>query len=141
MCVVAAAHPAMYLDQTEENLLTVFPPEELEFDLRGRSDVEENGVFMYIDVGEIKATLNVAKATQQLGVRLGASRWLFTTVLPKHNPAGIRLVGRLFVRKCTREQARLDGDALSTAREQWGFSMYLHSFSLRSPLNSSYSRL
>ena len=127
MCLVAAAFPALYLD-LDSHGPSVLPPERLEFDLRGRTDVAGNGEFVYIDVGEVKRVQEYKKAVEQLGLRLGALRVMMTTCVP-HDKPDVRLVGRLFVSKGAMEgEFDVPNDQRSVAADQWGYSLYVHRF-------------
>lgn len=128
MCLLAAAHPSLYLD--ENNKSFIMPHEKLEFDLRGRIDVAETGHFVYIDTGEVKTALAYKKAIEQLGLRLGALKWLITTCVPNPMP-DVRLVGRLFVSEASLQQGdrdNIDFTQRMLAVDKWGYSLYLHTF-------------
>ena len=128
MCLTAAAHPDLYL--TEDDKAFVMPPEKLEFDLRGRVDVASNGHFVYIDVGEVKSALAYREAVKQLGLRLGALKWLITTCVPSADP-DVRLVGRLFVSEAGLQPGDrdvIDNEQRAVAVDTWGYSLYLHTF-------------
>lgn len=131
MCLVAAAFPDIYLDQHSNQGsygLSILPPESLELDLRGRTDVSGNGEFVYIDVGEVKRDPVYQKAVEQLGLRLGALRVLITTCVPHPQP-DVRLVGRLFASKGSSEGERdVPDDQRTAAASKWGYSLYVHRF-------------
>jgi hypothetical protein len=82
MCLIAAAHPDLYLPAS--NIELIIPADTLEFDLRGRIDVPSTGDFAYIDVGQVKAVGDYKQAVQQLGSRLGALKWLSDGLCTKH---------------------------------------------------------
>ena len=127
MCVVAAAHPRLYLDETRDDYL--FPPEQLEFDMRGRVEFPlHKPNFAYIDIGEVKMTVGFDKAIEQLGQRLGVLRWL--VLQTQSGDSDIRLVGRLFsCRGSARQEASMvPVDMMDRAAKEWDFSLYMHLF-------------
>jgi len=131
MCLIAAAHPTLYLELTNRSYIV--PPEVLEFDMRGRVDLPETGQYLHVDIGEVKRGLDYRKAIEQLGIRLGALAWFASACFvpgAHEGPPNVRLVGRFFVR-----EAGLVGDddgihqfQRDVARDRWGFSLYRHVF-------------
>ena len=49
VCLTAAAHPELYLEESNARYTT--PPEGLEFDMRGRVDLPATGEYLYVDTG------------------------------------------------------------------------------------------
>lgn len=125
MCAFAAAHPDRYLQKQPVRLYV--PSEVMELDLRGRMQVAKNGRFAYIDTGEIKSSVDYAKAVEQLGLRLGVLRWLVCACCGVAE-AEIRLVGRLFVPKHTLGSSYVEDQQQDKALREWGFSLYVHGF-------------
>lgn len=128
MCLIAAAHPKLYLEGN--NTSFIIPPEVLEFDMRGRVDMPETGEYLYVDVGEVKRTLDYRKAIEQLGLRVGALGWFITACVPRERPPDVRLVGRLFVHEAGLPIGDDGADKYQRdiARDRWGFSLYRHTF-------------
>jgi hypothetical protein len=96
----------------------------------GRIDVAGTGDFVYIDIGEVKSAMAYKKAVEQLGLRLGALRWLVTTCVP-HPAPDLRLVGRLFVSQAgldPGDRDSIDLEQRSLAADRWRYSLYLHTF-------------
>lgn len=120
MCVIAAAHPNIYLQPKLE-----LPSREMEWDMRGRLDIGAQGSYAYIDCGEAKARDDYASATVQLGLRLGVHRWL-VEVCCGVQPVNIRLVGRLFVRRQHLSATYVDEAQRQKASAEWRFSLYVH---------------
>ena len=117
-----AGSPEMYTAIIERFV----PAREIEFDMRGRSDIVR-GQFAYIDVGECKSSADYSKAVAQLGLRLGALRWMAQACfgVPQHET---RLVGRIFVPRAGNKSAFAGADAAQQHRAliDWGFSLYVH---------------
>ena len=131
MCLIAAAHPELYLE--ESNTRYTIPPEVLELDMRGRVDLPATGEYLYVDIGEVKRSLDYRKAIEQLGLRLGALGWFAAACVPSgahERPPDVRLVGRLFVREAGLPNGDDGTDQFqrNVARERWGFSLYRHIF-------------
>jgi hypothetical protein len=120
LCLVAAALPEYLTGKPG-----IFPSDELEIDCRGRIDIAQNGDFAYIDVGEVKTTLDYATSVPQLGVRLGALKWFVCSACGA-KVEGVRLVGRLFVSKHGTKEEFADAYRRDIASDEWGFSLYLH---------------
>jgi hypothetical protein len=124
MALAAAACPDRYLSET-----SAIPPEELDFDVRGRIDAIKHSGFAYIDTGEIKSRLAYGDAIPQLGLRLRCLKYLMSSCgIEGLDPGMIRCVGRLFVRERAIRQGgggppRKEED---DAQHDWGFSLYLH---------------
>ena len=153
MCIVAAAFPERYLltaEQQEAKLLELkqqlrdkaadaavfygavvqmfLPTNELQFDMRGRSDVVR-GRYAYIDIGETKSSADYAGAVVQLGLRLGVLRWVVQVCFELQD---VRLVGRMFVLGAANASAlraadiRIDAGQQAEALERLGYSLYVH---------------
>lgn len=120
LCLVAAAFPHIYLTGQPKT----FPSDELENDCKGRMDIARDGSFAYIDLGEVKTSLDYATAVPQLGLRLGALKW-FVCKACGAEMEGVRLVGRLFVFEHGTEEF-VDEGQIIIASEKWGYSLYLH---------------
>ena len=139
-CAVAAAFPHAYLSEPSGGgdlgvpvggapvgraaparpLLPDFPPDVLEFDVRGRMDVGADSAYAYVDVGEAKSRAEYSSGVAQLGVRLGVLRWLLTAACGV--PDGhVRTVGRLFM-----PATSVDALQEEVARQEWRFSLYVH---------------
>jgi hypothetical protein len=130
MCVTAAAHGRRYLDPEADHHL--FPPEQLEFDMRGRVEFPvHRPSFAYIDIGEVKLSIGFDQAIEQLGLRLGVLKWLVLQTQQSIPETDIRLVGRLFTGQSSIKQkgaTRAPVNMMDRAAMGWGFSLYMHSF-------------
>lgn len=133
-CAIAAAFPHAYLAEGGGTAggaapgpvrppLPPFPADVLEFDFRGRMDVGRD--YAYIDIGEVKSSLDLSSAVQQLGVRLGVLRWLLANCCGVPD-AGVRAVGRLFVPSGVGGATPRDASQEEVASSLWGFSLYMH---------------
>ncbi len=126
MCTLAAAMPGLYLEDSSSSspsFAAPFPSWELEFDARGRVevDLDSGGGYARCETGEVKSSANFASAIPQLGIRLKALAWVVATTQGRDD-LKIRLIGRLFVPKgivCDESQRRL-------AQQIWHYSLYIH---------------
>jgi hypothetical protein len=109
-------------------VLPQFPPEALQFDLRGL--VEEEPGHVRVDIGEIKTRADYGSAVQQLGLRLGVLRWLLVACCGVAE-SDIGAVGRLFVPavgegRPAPQQEEVDVQQEEVTRSVWRFSLHLH---------------
>ena len=125
MCVFAAAHPQRFLQKQPDRMY--LPSEVMELDLRGRLHVAKKGGFADIDMGEIKSSVDYAKAVERLGLRLGVLRWLVCACCGVAD-AQVKLVGRLFVPEYTLGSQYVDDQQQDMALHVWGYSLYVHGF-------------
>jgi hypothetical protein len=147
-CILAASQPQRFLLPAEQQrdelqrlqqmygqespelerrvLALVLPSRELEFDMRGRLEVQP-GTSAAIDVGECKSSVDYSGAVPQLGLRLGALRWLVCTCFDVP-PEGVQLVGRLFVvgHADAAGTAGVDDAQQQRALDGWGYRLVLH---------------
>jgi hypothetical protein len=131
MCVTAAAHPSLYLETDQDKYL--LPPEALELDMRGKIELPlPRPDVAYVHIGEVKRSLELGPAVEQLGLRLGVFRWLILNTQPVDPQIRITLVGRLFTTRgmgTSEEQVTMvPPDVMERARTKWGFSLYVHTF-------------
>ena len=120
MCILAAALPELYLDATSS--ADRFPPQELEFDLRGRMDVTFDGSFACCEVGGLlPLDADPASGVQQLGVRLRVLAWIVSAMQRRDDPK-VLLVGRLFLPN----GVRFDPSQQEEAMQSWNYSLYVH---------------
>ncbi|KAK9811837.1 hypothetical protein WJX72_011041 [[Myrmecia] bisecta] len=123
MCVLAAAHPKLYLNAGRNGLNV--PAEELEFDAQGKVELPMGKHYAYIDIGEAKRSLDYRTSVKQLGLNLGALRWTLQTAFAL-KPAQITLVGRLFVTKENVEVMSGKAQLVDLALCDWGYSLFVH---------------
>jgi hypothetical protein len=102
------------------------PSRVIELDHRGRFEVQQN--WAYIDIGEMKTSLDYSKAVQQLGVRLKAMKYVACALNKDLKERDIRMVGRLFLPK---DAATGGANAIVDVQQQqeatkMGYSLYLH---------------
>ena len=100
----------------------LMPPDELEFDCRGKLDVTKSK-FAYVDIGEVKSKPKYGTAIDQLGVRLSVVAWLLGKCCLVSDK-DVRRVGRVFVPRGSHDSA--SSSAQSAALKEWGFSLYVH---------------
>ena len=103
----------------------LLPPEELEFDCRGRLNVTKS-TFAYVDIGEFRSKPRYDSAIDPLALRLSLVAWLLCkcSLVPKED---IHRVGRVFKSKFPRgSRDTASSDAQSAALKEWGISMYVH---------------
>ncbi|KAG5183576.1 hypothetical protein JKP88DRAFT_245211 [Tribonema minus] len=126
MCLLAAAHPSLYLD--ESNKTCIIPPDKAEVNLTGRTTVGEQGHILGIDIGEANPALSYEEAVQRLGLCLGALNWLVTTCKPTPDP-GVLLTGCLFVSGGMLgedEREELMENLCTLASRTWGYFLRVH---------------
>ena len=125
MCAFAAAIPNRYLTAAPHPN-DRFPSREVEFDCRGRSELALDGLFAYLDTGEVKSSAEVGAAIEQMGLRLQLLKWLLMAVCSRPL-RDVRLVGRMFVPAAgSRPTIIFDKGQQAKATQDWGFSLYLH---------------
>lgn len=132
MCLVAAAFPQYYLDDTHINdgqgPSLLLPPRELHC-LQGYAVggfVFELGMFM------IGGAWELPSAVEQLGQALGALRWFTCACLPPEEVLTFGLFGRCFRISYPDEEEdgelagrifQLECDCMKTARDVWGYNL------------------
>ncbi|KAG5186617.1 hypothetical protein JKP88DRAFT_254487 [Tribonema minus] len=99
MCLLAAAHAPQFLNENDKT--HIVPADTLEFDLTRHTVnavvMSDRRLAIDIAIGEASAALPpVEEAVQQLGLSLGAFKWLITMCRPDPKPEAV-LVGRLCI--------------------------------------------
>ncbi len=74
----------------------------------------------YIDVGEVKSSLDCATAVSQLGLCLQVLKWVVMSLLWRDS---VHLVGRLVVPKAKCKVAWVDAQQRDEAYKTWGFQL------------------
>eukprot|EP00611_Tribonema_gayanum_P011982 TRINITY_DN2243_c1_g1_i3.p3 TRINITY_DN2243_c1_g1~~TRINITY_DN2243_c1_g1_i3.p3 ORF type:complete len:129 (+),score=31.27 TRINITY_DN2243_c1_g1_i3:987-1373(+) len=110
MCLLAAAHPHLYLDP--DNRAYIIPPEKMKFDLRGRLDVASKGDFAYIDVGEVGFALAYTRQSNCSACSSSSSSSSILAPAPAAPPPPAAAAAAL----CGRHH--VSGDGRSTASQQ-----------------------
>ena len=126
MCLTAASLPDIYLNDayTVSSLRELtFPPEQLNFDCRGRVDASGKAVSI-VDIGEIRAFAEYSIAVPQLGTRLAAVSWLLEHCF-QAEATSITRIGRLIVPRSVAKHSILDDHMRRTVMETWGFDLRL----------------
>jgi len=90
-------------------------------------DVAGDGIFAYIDLGEVKRQLEYADALKQLGIRLATIGWFVQVCCNVHNQ-DMRLVGRFIVPKSSLGASFVASDQREKAAREWNYSLYVHGF-------------
>ncbi|KAG5181530.1 hypothetical protein JKP88DRAFT_246278 [Tribonema minus] len=151
MCWYAAAHPALYLDDAAAPCddAPLAPPTALRWYMRGRADLARDGSAARFDAAVIQDGRRYDAAVQELGLRLGALKWLFAACVrpaaAAASPGGggaarrqrrqqqqqVQLTGRVFMSE--RFVGRMhELDMAQAARQRdgqpyrWGFCAIVH---------------
>eukprot|EP00611_Tribonema_gayanum_P028616 TRINITY_DN7400_c0_g1_i1.p1 TRINITY_DN7400_c0_g1~~TRINITY_DN7400_c0_g1_i1.p1 ORF type:complete len:404 (-),score=79.54 TRINITY_DN7400_c0_g1_i1:257-1468(-) len=133
MCLLAAAHAPQFL--SEDDRTHVVPADALEFDLT-RHTVDavimssDRRLAIDIAIGEASAALPpVGEAVRQLGLSLGAFKWLITMCRPDPKPEAV-LVGRLCISWASliKHDRKDFEDQCKLAEAAWGYRLALEPY-------------